>query len=50
MITWADAHNVSYEAWAWDTWGTIGSLISNYSGTPNGAYGTWVRNHYLSLG
>ena len=50
MINWADAHNVNYESWAWDTWGTIGSLISNYNGTPNGAYGTWVRNHYLSLG
>src|SRR5436190_4667489 len=49
FLTWADAHGVGYEAWTWDTWGTCGSLISNYNGTPANAYGTWVKNHYLSL-
>jgi endoglucanase len=49
LLGWADAHGVGYEAWAWDTWGTCGSLISSYSGTPHGAYGSYVRQHYLSL-
>jgi hypothetical protein len=46
FVTWADAHGVGYEAWTWDTWGSIGSLISDYGGTPNGAYGTYVQQHY----
>jgi hypothetical protein len=49
FLTWADAHGVGYEPWTWDTWGTCGSLISNYNGTPANAYGTWVKNHFLSL-
>jgi hypothetical protein len=49
LMTWADAHNIGYEAWTWNTWGTCNSLISNYDGTPRGAYGTWVRNHYLGF-
>jgi chitodextrinase len=49
FMNWADAHNVGYEAWTWDTWGTCGSLISNFNGTPANNYGTWVRGHYLSL-
>jgi endoglucanase len=49
LLDWADAHGVGYETWAWDTWNTCGSLISSYSGTPRAAYGTYVRQHYLSL-
>ena len=49
FMGWADAHNVGYEAWVWDTWGTCGSLINDFNGTPANAYGTWVRGHYLSL-
>jgi endoglucanase len=45
FMTWADAHNVGYQAWTWDTWGTCGSLISDFDGTPANAYGTWVRDH-----
>jgi hypothetical protein len=37
LLTWADEHGVGYETWAWDTWKTCGS------------YGTYVRQHYLSL-
>ncbi|HEY7147925.1 MAG TPA: cellulase family glycosylhydrolase, partial [Gaiellaceae bacterium] len=48
MVNWADAHGVNYEAWVWDDWGTCGSLISNYDGTPANAYGTWVRDHYVA--
>jgi endoglucanase len=49
LMGWADAHGVGYEAWVWDTWGTCGSLIADYNGTPANAYGTWVRNHYLGF-
>jgi hypothetical protein len=49
FMNWADAHNVGYQAWTWDTWGTCGSLISNYNGTPANAYGTYVKSHYLAL-
>ncbi len=48
IVDWGDAHNVGYEAWAWDTWGNCGILIRNYSGEPFGAYGAWIRSHYLS--
>jgi hypothetical protein len=50
FMNWADAHGVGYEAWTWDTWGTCGSLISDYNGTPANVYGAWVKNHYLTLG
>jgi hypothetical protein len=49
LLTWADQHGVGYETWAWDTWGTCGSLISSYDGTPRGAYGRYVRTHYLAI-
>ncbi len=48
FMNWADAHDVGYEAWTWDTWGTCGALISDYGGTPANAYGTWVMDHYAS--
>jgi hypothetical protein len=48
FMNWADAHGVGYEAWTWDTWGTCGSLISDYNGTPANAYASWVRNHYVT--
>jgi endoglucanase len=49
IMTWADAHGVGYQAWVWNTWGTCGSLISDFDGTPANAFGTWVRNHYLQF-
>jgi endoglucanase len=49
FMNWADAHGVGYQAWTWDTWSTCGSLINNFNGTPNGAYGTYVKNHYATL-
>jgi endoglucanase len=49
MVNWADSHGVNYEAWTWDTWGNCLSLISNFNGTPNGAYGNWIRSHYQQL-
>jgi hypothetical protein len=49
FMNWADAHNVGYEAWTWDTWGNCSSLISDWNGTPANAYATWVKNHFASL-
>jgi endoglucanase len=49
ILDWADAHRVSYAAWAWDTWRTCLSLISSYVGKPNGAYGRWIKAHYAAL-
>jgi hypothetical protein len=48
FLAWADAHGVGYEPWTWNTWGTCLSLIENFDGTPNGAYGTFVRDYYLA--
>ena len=48
ILPWADAHGVSYSAWAW--WVgecTAPSLISNYSGTPT-AFGIGYREHLLA--
>jgi hypothetical protein len=51
FMNWADAHGVSYQAWTWDTWGSCNlSLITSYSGTPYGVYGTYVKTHLLSFG
>ncbi len=47
FMHWADAHGAGYEAWTWDTWGTCGSLIRSYDGTPANGYGAYVRAHYL---
>jgi Cellulase (glycosyl hydrolase family 5) len=55
ILPWADAHNVGYAAWTWDTWGTCLSLISGYDGTPNtttpsgAAYGQYVHDHLLAV-
>jgi endoglucanase len=45
-LPWADAHGVSYLAWAWTTGECAADmpLISNYSGTPT-AYGLGYREH-----
>jgi len=48
FMNWADAHGVGYEAWTWNDWGTCGVLISDFSGTPANAFGSWVKNHYLT--
>jgi endoglucanase len=48
FLNWADAHDVGYETWTWTVWATIGSLISNDDGTPNGNYGNYVKSHFLT--
>jgi endoglucanase len=51
IIDWADTHGVDgYAAWTWNTWGTCNSLITNFDGAPKGAYGSYVKAHYLALG
>jgi hypothetical protein len=47
-MDWADAHGVSYLAWAWDAWpGCDGpALIVDYQGTPT-TFGEGVRSHYV---
>jgi hypothetical protein len=48
FLGWAEAHGVGYEAWTWNIWGTCGSLISNFNGTPAGTYGSWIKSHYAT--
>ena len=46
LLNWADAHNVGYETWTWNTWDTCNSLIRDFKGNPRTAYGKWVRSYY----
>ncbi|HXZ62407.1 MAG TPA: glycoside hydrolase family 5 protein [Acidimicrobiales bacterium] len=50
MLNFADAHGISYLAWAWfvGSCSKEPSLISNYDGAPT-AYGVGYRQHLLSL-
>jgi hypothetical protein len=54
MMSWDDAHGISYLGWAWDAtddgWSCTGgpSLITNYNGTPT-TYGIGLRNHLRAL-
>ncbi|HEX2702464.1 MAG TPA: cellulase family glycosylhydrolase [Solirubrobacteraceae bacterium] len=53
-MNWADAHGVSYLAWAWDAtdsgWSCSGgpALIVNYAGTPT-PYGVGLQSHLAAL-
>jgi endoglucanase len=49
FLPWADAHGVSYVAWAWFTGqcASFPSLISSYNGTPT-PYGIAYREHLLA--
>jgi len=52
VMDWLDSKGQSYSAWTWDAWGTACSnysLITDYTGTPNGAYGLAYQTHLLSL-
>ena len=48
LIGWADARGAGYAAWTWDTWGTCGSLVSAYAGTPANDYARWVHDFYVA--
>jgi len=49
-MAWADAHNVSYLGWTWNTWDCSSgpALITDYSGTPT-AFGIGLRDHLAAL-
>ena len=49
ILGWAASHNVSWAAWTWDTWGTCGSLISSYAGTPANPYGAYIHQALKTL-
>ena len=49
FLPWADAHQVGYAAWTWDTWGSCDALIKRYDGTPASGYGRWVRGYYTGV-
>ena len=46
LLSWLDAHQASYLAWAWNvaSCGGFPSLVNDYSGTPT-AYGAGYRSH-----
>ena len=46
VLGWADDHAAGYAAWTWDTWGTCGSLVSDYDGTAANGYARWVHDFY----
>jgi hypothetical protein len=48
VLGWADTHAAGYAAWTWDTWGTCGSLISSYAGTPANDYARFVKSFYAA--
>jgi len=54
ILPWADARNVGYAAWTWNTWRTCLSLISAFDGTVNtstpagAAYARYIKEHLLS--
>jgi hypothetical protein len=52
VMQWLDAHDQSYAAWSWNAWGTACSnysLVTDYTGTPNGAYGLAYQSHLMGL-
>jgi len=49
-MSWADAHGISYLAWAWNVWGCeLPGLIKDWKGTPTAAYGEGFRAHLVAL-
>ena len=49
FFAWMEAHGSGEMVWVWDLWASACGLISDFSGTPKGAYGSYVKSHYLSL-
>ncbi|MFC0081220.1 glycoside hydrolase family 5 protein [Aciditerrimonas ferrireducens] len=46
FFAWAAAHDVSWLAWAWDTWGCPYGLVANAAGSPT-PWGSAVRSALL---
>ncbi len=52
VMTFLDSVGQGYAGWSWNAWGsacTNYSIISDATGTPNGAYGEAFQTHFLSL-
>lgn len=49
LMGWLDTNGGSYVAHVWDTWGSCLSLISTFSGTPNGTYGQTYHDHLIAI-
>jgi hypothetical protein len=52
LMGWLDNNGGSYLAWVWNTWGSSCSsmsLVSDYNGTPGGAYGQTYKDHLSTL-
>jgi hypothetical protein len=51
LLTWSDAHRVSYLAWAWNVGSCTDepSLITSYGGAPTRTYGQGYKQHLASL-
>jgi hypothetical protein len=50
LMPWLDGRGVGYLGWTWDAWsGQCLVLITDYTGTPNGAYGQAFHDHLLAL-
>jgi endoglucanase len=50
LMNWADAHNVGYLGWTWNTWdcSTGPSLISDFNGTAT-AFGQGLKSHLATV-
>ena len=49
IMGWLDGRSQSYLGWTWDAWkGACPALITDYAGTPNGAYGQTFKDHLRS--
>ncbi len=50
LMPWLDSHGASYLGWTWDAWsGQCLVLVTDYAGTPNGAYGQAFHDHLASF-
>jgi hypothetical protein len=47
-IPWAFANTAGVNAWTWTVWGNCDALIADYNGTPYSAYGSWIKNYFLT--
>jgi endoglucanase len=49
LMAFLDQNGAGYLAWTWDAWSSCYALISDYSGTPAGAYGRAFKDHLSSV-
>jgi endoglucanase len=50
LLTWADGAGLGYLGWTWNAWsGCDNVLVASYDGAPTPNYGTFFRDHLISL-